>query len=303
MIIDQKKHHTDLILSAFENHYFEEKVAEYYDKGIVRGPIYLSQGTAHIPVILRQALAKISTRKYALFPQHRCHSYYLTFNEDKLEAMNVLAKELCGRVDGCGKGMTGSASLHIPNLMFGHDGLLGSNAPIACGFAQATNRPTICILGDAACEEDYVLSSFGYASHHKLPIVFLVEDNNLSILTKKNIRRSWDVCKVAESFGVLSGSIDDSANMLGMTMFFQTILSYSFVERKGPVLINVNVERHRWHSGSGIDDEPRFNSLYQLINSKQILEDTGAQFDIETIKTNIDFIWKELYNDIKRHNS
>ena len=40
-------------------------------------------------------------------------------------------------------------------------------------------------LGDASAEEDYVLTSLGWASTKKLPILFIVEDNNLSILTEK----------------------------------------------------------------------------------------------------------------------
>jgi pyruvate dehydrogenase E1 component alpha subunit len=224
----------------------------------------------------------------------------LTFSEDKYEAMTSLAKELCGRTDGCGKGMTGSASLHIPNVMFGHDGLLGSNAPIACGFAQATKRPTICILGDAACEEDYVLASFGYAVTHKLPIVFIVEDNGLSILTKTEVRRSWKIKNVADSFGMITQNYYDTDNLsLEFVPFMHACIQWAF-ECNAPTLLNIKVSRHRWHSGSGTDEEPVFNTMQLMLDR---LKDQNSQFAIENVKTHIDFIWKELYNDIKRHDS
>ena len=40
-------------------------------------------------------------------------------------------------------------------------------------------------MGDASAEEDYVLGALGWAATKKLPILFIVEDNNLSILTEK----------------------------------------------------------------------------------------------------------------------
>ena len=42
-------------------------------------------------------------------------------------------------------------------------------------------------MGDASAEEDYVLGALGWASTKKLPILFIVEDNNLSILTEKKL--------------------------------------------------------------------------------------------------------------------
>ena len=46
-------------------------------------------------------------------------------------------------------------------------------------------------------EEDYVLAALGWASFKKLPILFVVEDNNMSIKTEKKIRRHWEMSDVA----------------------------------------------------------------------------------------------------------
>ena len=80
--------------------------------------------------------------------------------------------------------MGGSASIQSKEInMFRHDGHMGTQAPIAVGacFNQKTNNS---FLGDASAEEDYVLASLG-GINKKLPILFIVEDNNLSILTEK----------------------------------------------------------------------------------------------------------------------
>ena len=100
--------------------------------------------------------------------------------------MESLFYELLGSIKGDANGMRGSASLHsAENNIFGHDGLMGSQAPIALGYAFASKTLTICYAGDAAAEEDYYLAALGWAAIKKLPILFVVEDNeDLSILTK-----------------------------------------------------------------------------------------------------------------------
>ena len=50
-------------------------------------------------------------------------------------------------------------------------------------------KPTIIFLGDAAVEEDYVLGAMGWASKKKLPLIFVVEDNNMS--TNSNTTIAW----------------------------------------------------------------------------------------------------------------
>ena len=85
--------------------------------------------------------------------------------------------------------------------IFGHDGLMGSQVPIGVGSCYVSNKPTIIFVGDSAAEEDYVLSSIGWASTKNIPVLFVIEDNNLSILTEKKVRRSWDMHNVAKGFG------------------------------------------------------------------------------------------------------
>ena len=55
-------------------------------------------------------------------------------------------------------------------------------------------------LGDASVEEDYVLASLSWAAKKELPILFVVEDNNYAVLTKKEDRRDWKAKDVAKAF-------------------------------------------------------------------------------------------------------
>ena len=57
--------------------------------------------------------------------------------------------------------------------------------------------------------EDYVLASLSWVAKKKLPILFVVEDNNFAVLTKKEDRRDWSAKKVAEAFKIKAHDIND----------------------------------------------------------------------------------------------
>ena len=112
-------------------------------------------------------------------------------------------------------------------------------------------------MGDASAEEDYVFGALGWASTKKLPILFVVEDNNLSILTEKRIRRNWNMHEVAKSFKMKGYDIDDDP---------LSIKKYEKYFFKEPVLLNVNTHRLFWHSGAGIDSDKIFDRYKKLMN-------------------------------------
>lgn len=232
---------------------FELEVAKAHKAGKLQpAPIYLSVGQGHVPAIIAGCLK--DPAQWHVFPQHRGHSWYIAFGGDPA----ALRDELLGRETGCAAGMGGSASLQIfPGRMYGHSGLLGDQAPIAAGLALATNEPTIVVLGDAAVEEDYVLATLGFAVTKRLPVLFVVEDNGLSILTKTCVRRSWDITKVARGFGMW---VDDCADELGQISGalygVANRVSQDHEDGHGPMLLNIRVCRHLWHAGSGNDGPP-----------------------------------------------
>jgi TPP-dependent pyruvate/acetoin dehydrogenase alpha subunit len=278
------------------NHCFEQQVAVALDEKVVRPPIYLSLGTEHIPPCVFTAFfrAGLLMKDYYVFPQHRCHSYYLTFGGTPIS----LAFELCGDSRGCNSGMGGSASVsntETANLI-GHSGLLGDQVPIAVGCAHASQKPTIVILGDAAAEEDYVLGAMGFAATKNAPILFLCEDNNLSILTEKSVRRSWSIVDVAESLGIESKELRDRPCDIYEA-------ACDFIRKPRPVFLNVLCQRHRWHAGSGIDNEPEWDSFKDL--SKDMRRDFGTSY-VDTIvnyhRRLTESLWKNVAYECSRNN-
>jgi pyruvate dehydrogenase E1 component alpha subunit len=256
--------------------HFENQVYKVAQDKHIKFPFYLSAGQEFIPATLYTFLEKkgVDTN---VFIQHRGHSHYLSKGADPVQ----LIDELLGRKSGCANGMGGSASIHsIEKDIFGHDGLMGSQVPIAVGHAYQTRKPTIVVMGDASAEEDYVLGALGWASTKKLPVLFVVEDNNLSILTEKRVRRNWEMEDVAKSFNMEAFTVDDNPVMLR-----NVLENWDF---ESPMLVNVNTIRKYWHAGAGTDGD--YFDRYE--DEKSILGTEAEQIDIEN-KSLVEKLWQQ----------
>ena len=236
----------DFSIKTFEKisfcRHFENFTYEKIQDKTIKIPVYLSAGQESTPC----SIASYVTNKKItpnIFIQHRGHSTYLAFEAPPEE----LIDELLGLKTGCSFGMGGSASIQsIEKNIFGHDGLMGSQVPIAVGHCYETKHPTIVFMGDASAEEDYVASSIGWASTKNLPILFIVEDNNLSILTEKKIRRNWNMHELAHAYKVEAYDISDDPF---------TIANHLSNVFEKPLLLNIRTIRKYWHSGAGVDGD------------------------------------------------
>jgi TPP-dependent pyruvate/acetoin dehydrogenase alpha subunit len=257
--------------------HFEEYVFSGIKQKIFKFPIYLSAGQEYISASISEVMNEIGENPN-IFIQHRGHSTYLSFGASP----EKLIDELLGKKTGCANGMGGSASIHsVEKNIFGHDGLMGSQVPISVGHCYSTRKPTIVFMGDASAEEDYVLGALGWAATKKLPILFVVEDNNLSILTEKKVRRSWELHNVARSFNMQAFNISDDPDDI------KKHLSGVFSE---PMLLNINTHRKFWHSGAGIDDVNTFDR-YEVEMKR--LGSHGEDID-NKIKKEVSELWEKM---------
>ena len=272
---DEKNFRLKVFEKASYCRHFEEQVIKNIKSKNINIPTYVSAGQEFIASTIATICEMIKI-KPLLFGQHRCHSIYLAFGGDKKK----LVDELLGRQSGCTKGMGGSASIHSKDInMFGHDGLMGSNGPVGVGACFATNKPTIIFLGDAAAEEDYVLGGLGWASTKKLPLLTIIEDNNLSILTEKKVRRNWEMEDVAKSFKMESFAVEDNPLAL---------LKCSKIFFKKTCLLNVKTHRIYWHAGAGKDSEDTFD---RYVQEKKELGEAAEKFD-KKIQKEMEDLWK-----------
>lgn len=253
---------------------YEEVVYKKIQQGLFQFPFYLSAGQEFIPAAMSEAI----NEKPLIFAQHRAHSTYLSYGG----CIDELTQELLGSKSGCSNGMGGSASIQSKKIgMFGHDGLMGSQVPIAVGACLASKKLTIAIMGDASAEEDYVMAAIAWAGTKKLPIIFVVEDNNLSILTEKKVRRNWEMSDFANSVSVKGYNIPDDPESIYNTT--KDALSNL------PALININTTRLFWHANAGEDSYERFDRYKDEFNK---IGGQANQIDSDS-KNYVESIWEQ----------
>lgn len=256
--------------------HFELKVKEVYDRKIMSLPIYLSVGQEFNAAALSMVLPGVD-----IFAQHRAHGVYLAFGG----APEKLRDELLGLPSGCSGGMSGSNAIQAPEInMYGHSGLMGEQVPIAVGAALASGQPTLTICGDASVEEDYIYPALGFAATRKLPVLFVCEDNGLSILTKIEVRRSWSAVDVARSLGIPAVDIADDPWLVAHHI--QEMM------KDLPGFINIQTVRNLWHAGTGTDGPPEWDRYQMVQDEMQRLGLTADATRIDEENRNkVEAIW------------
>lgn len=250
--------------------HFEQGVLNAGRDKFLTYQVYLSSGQEAIP-----AAVSLAIPNFMIFTQHRCHGTYLSYGGDPVK----LRDELLGLPSGTSGGRAGSNCIqcHENGInMFGHHGLIGENVPLGVGAALGSRNPVVCFFGDGAAEEDYVFAAMGFAATHKLPVLFVCEDNNLSILTSVEVRRSWNITEIAQSFGMQAEDISDDP----WTIYAKIIE----LKNKLPAFINIRTCRQYWHVGSGVDGSPEWDR-FSLV--KEELKSQGLEGEAESIEKNI----------------
>ena len=244
--------------------FFDVEVVKAVQERRVKYQVYLSLGQESVSA----ALAPV-VHGYMLFTQHRCHAYYLALGG----LPEKLRDELLGLPGGTSGGRAGSNCLqcHDDNLiMFGHHGLIGENVPQAVGAALGSGKNALCVVGDGAAEEDFIYPALGFAVTHRLPVLFICDDNDLSILTPTSTRRSWKISDVAKGMGMPAVNITDDP--------WTILVTAQELQPKLPALINVYSCRMNWHVGVGTDGPPEWDR-FSLVTQRLVEMGLSIQSD------------------------
>lgn len=147
-------------------------------KGLVPGEMHLSAGQEPVAA---GVCAHLSADD-AVTATHRPHHFAIAHGMD-LDAMTA---EVFGRVDGLGKGRGGHMHLFDPATHFSCSGIIAEGYPPALGMAFAfqrrgTDRIAVAVTGEGAANQGAFHESLNLAALWKLPVVFVVEDNDWGI--------------------------------------------------------------------------------------------------------------------------
>lgn len=150
---------------------FEDKVAAAFESREIRAPIHLVGGNEDKLIGLFLGIKRTDW----VLSTWRSHYHALLHGVPEKRVMDEI---LAGR----------SMMLHFPEYRFMTSAIMGGVLPIACGLAAAGER-VWCFIGDMAASGGAFHEAVKYASHHELPVTFVVEDNGLS--TNTPTRATW----------------------------------------------------------------------------------------------------------------
>ena len=186
---------------------FEEKCAELYSAGKIRGFLHLYIGEEANAVGVMQAL----TPDDAIVATYREHGHALA----RGLPMDRVMAEMYGKAEGCSRGRGGSMHIFDAETRFyGGNAIVGGGLPIAVGLGladrmQDRQRVTCCFFGEGAAAEGEFHESMNLAALWKLPVLFVVENNGYAMGTALDRSESQtDLTRHADGYGVPATAVD-----------------------------------------------------------------------------------------------
>ena len=137
---------------------------------------------------------------------------------------------------------------------FGGHGIVAAQVPIGTGLAfshwyRQDGRISVTYLGDGAINQGQVAESFNMASLWKLPIVYVIENNQYAMGTSVNRSSAEDqLFRRGESFRI-PGIQVDGMDVLACRGAAEEALAWVRAG-KGPIILEMKTYRYRGHSMS-----------------------------------------------------
>jgi pyruvate dehydrogenase E1 component alpha subunit len=227
---------------------FEERAGQLYGLGLIGGFCHLYIGQEAVAVGLQSAL---EVGKDSVITGYRDHGHMLAYGIDP----KVIMAELTGRAAGISRGKGGSMHMFSTSHKFyGGHGIVGAQVSLGTGLAfghKYSGDGGVCLayFGDGAANQGQVYESFNMAELWKLPIIFVIENNQYAMGTSVNRSSAEDqLYKRGESFRI-NGLQVDGMDVLAVRGAAETALQW-VRGGKGPILLELKTYRYRGHSMS-----------------------------------------------------
>lgn len=224
---------------------FEEKCAELYSQGKIRGFLHLCIGEEAIAAGVMPLLGPDDS----VISTYREHGHALA----RGVPMGAVMAEMFGKLQGCSHGRGGSMHLFDASRRFyGGNAIVAGGIPVALGLAladQMNERPgvTACLFGDGAVAEGEFHESMNLAALWKLPVLFLCENNQYAMGTALDRYQSQpNLALKAQSYRMEVERVD-GMDVLAVQAATRRCVEY--VRRgDGPCFIEFVTYRFRAHS-------------------------------------------------------
>jgi pyruvate dehydrogenase E1 component alpha subunit len=226
---------------------FEERAGQLYGMGLIGGFCHLYIGQEAVVVGMQAALKEGDQ----VITAYRDHGHMLAAGMTP----NGVMAELTGRRDGYSKGKGGSMHMFsIEKAFYGGHGIVGAQVSLGTGIAFANRyrkdgKVCLTYFGDGAANQGQVYESFNMASLWKLPVVYIVENNQYAMGT--SVQRSsaeTHLYKRGASFNI-PGEEVDGMDVVAVREAGRRAVEYAR-SGKGPMLLEMKTYRYRGHSMS-----------------------------------------------------
>lgn len=244
---------------------FEDKLAAVYIQQKVRGFLHLYNGQE---AIVAGCMHAIDPTKDKMITSYRNHVHPIALGVDPRKIM----AELYGKGTGTSHGLGGS--MHIfskEHNFFGGHGIVGGQIPLGAGLAFADKyfdrkAVTLTFMGDGAVRQGAFHETLNLAMLWKLPVVFIVENNNYAMGTSvERTANHVDIWKLGLGYEMPCREVD------GMNPVTVAEAVYEAAERArrgdGPTLLDIRTYRYRGHSMS---DAQHYRTKEEVEKYKEI---------------------------------
>jgi pyruvate dehydrogenase E1 component alpha subunit len=226
---------------------FEERAGQLYGMGLIGGFCHLYIGQEAIAV----GVEAVKRPGDQIITGYRDHGHMLAAGMDPKEVM----AELTGRSGGSSKGKGGSMHMFSTEADFyGGHGIVGAQVSLGTGLALAdkyrdNGKVSFTYFGDGAANQGQVYESFNMAELWRLPVVYIIENNQYAMGT--SIERSSSethLYKRGASFRI-PGEQVDGMDVLAVKAAAQKAAEHARAGN-GPYILEMKTYRYRGHSMS-----------------------------------------------------
>lgn len=264
----------------------EEEVARVYPTDRIKSPVHLSIGQEALAVGVIDALGADDV----VAGSYRGHAAYLA----KGGSLKGMIAEMFGKSGGCAGGKGGSMHLVSPDhKVMGASAVVATQIPNAVGAALAqkmkgTQNVVAVFFGDGASEEGVFYESLNFAALHKLPVLFVCENNGFAIHTPLEKRwASERLCERVATYGMPAHKVPDGDVFAIRNLTVDLLANMRL--GGGPAFLELQTYRWREHVGPNEDFDAGYRhrqALETWIENDQVPR-LGAMID-PAVKAAID---------------
>jgi pyruvate dehydrogenase E1 component alpha subunit len=223
---------------------FEEKAAELYSAGKIRGFLHLYIGEEAVAVGTMEALEPEDN----IVATYRDHGHALARGLDP----GCLMAEMYGKANGCSRGRGGSMHFFdASRRLYGGYAIVAGGLPVAVGLALADKltgreRVTACFFGEGAVAEGEFHESLNLAALWRLPVLFLCENNLYAMGTALERSEAQTDLRLKVQSYAIPAEVVDGMDVLGVERAARGAVEV--VRGGAPYFLELRTYRFRAHS-------------------------------------------------------